>query len=69
MSPVPVFSFEQNKARKVALSTMGFVWHINSSTMHMIRLTLSGTSNPNLLQNPNLQGYFLQFIAKNSISP
>jgi hypothetical protein len=44
MSPVPVFSFEQNKARKVALSTMGFVWHINSSTMHMIRLILSGTS-------------------------
>ncbi len=37
MSPVPVFSLKQNKARKLALSTMGFVWHINSSTMHVIR--------------------------------
>jgi hypothetical protein len=37
MSLVPVFSLKQNKARKLELSTMGFVWHINSSTMHMIR--------------------------------
>jgi hypothetical protein len=37
MSPVSVFSLKQNKARKLALSTMGFVWNINSNTMHMIR--------------------------------
>ncbi len=37
MSPVPVFSLKQNKARKLALPTMGFVWHINISTMHMIK--------------------------------
>ncbi len=72
MSPVPVFSLKQNKARKLALSTMRFVWHINSSKMHMIKecnvyrdkcafmnfdtsLAPSGTSNLNLLQNPNLQ--------------
>jgi hypothetical protein len=81
MSSVPVFSLIQNKARKLALSTMGFVWHINSSTMHMIRecnvyrdkctymnfdtsLTPSGTSNLNLLQNPNFQDISSNLLQK-----